>query len=250
MLMKLFKKINLLKKIENLDEIIKQIGDDKTEGDQKIFEFEFFTGGKSSKFDNYIRNFGLSTDNIDALNFIQSDFCKEILKTNHLKIHIETGNIYYKNIDTNESVFEFFKNQKNSSKCKINFDFIYDGSYENYFKWILNGFDGYEKTKLDLLTFKKTKYLFYRFNDLLNQTGRNIKDIQHSVVTDDYIAAEEIQNQNWQYFIEQVLEVCEAREIGKTIKKLQDFLLDTVENFTMAKKSHEMFHNVIERNFF
>ena len=28
--------------------------------------------------------------------------------------------------------------------------------------------------------------------------------VRHSVVTDNYIAAEEIQNQNWQYFIQRV----------------------------------------------
>ena len=71
-----------------------------------------------------------------------------------------------------------------------------------------------------MLSYKNTKFLFYRFNDLLNQSGRSIKVIKHSAVTDDYIAAEEIQNQNWQYFIKQVLEVCKDREISKTIKKI------------------------------
>ena len=64
------------------------------------------------------------------------------------------------------------------------------------------------------------------------------------------IAAKEIQNQNWQYFIEQVLEVFKDKEIGKTIRKSQDFLLDTVENVTVAKKSYETFYNIIEQNFY
>ena len=64
------------------------------------------------------------------------------------------------------------------------------------------------------------------------------------------IAAEEIQNQNWQYFLEQVLEVFKDKEIGKTIRKSQDFLLDTVENVTVAKKSYETFYNIIEQNFY
>ena len=51
-------------------------------------------------------------------------------------------------------------------------------------------------------------------------------------------------------FYEQDLEVCKAREIGKTTKKSQDFLLDTVENVTMAKKSNETFYNIIERNLY
>ena len=90
------------------------------------------------------------------LDFIQSDFCTEILESNDLKIHIETGNIYRKNIDTNESVLEFFKNQQNSSEGDIKFDFIYDKNYDNYFRWILQGFDSYEKNKLDVLTYKNS----------------------------------------------------------------------------------------------
>ena len=78
-------------------------------------------------------------------------------------------------------------------------------------------------SKLDVLSCKNTKFLFYRFNDSLSQSGRSIKVIKDSAVTNDYIAAEEIQNRNWQYFIEQVLEVCKDKEICKT-KKSQDFL--------------------------
>ena len=101
-----------------------------------------------------------------------------------------------------------------------------------------------------MLPYKNRKFLFYHFNDLLNQSGRSIKVVKHSAVTDNYIAAEEIQNQNWQYFIEQVLEVCKDKEIGKTIKQSQDFLLDTVENVAIAKKSYETFYNIIEWNFY
>ena len=134
---------------------------------------------------------------MELLNFLQWHYCKEILENNDLKIHIETGNTYYKNNDTKESIFEFMKNHQDSSKGKINFDLTYDGNYNDYFRWILNGFDTYEKAKLELLTFKNTKYLFYRVNDLLESSGRPMIKIKHSKVTDDYIAAEEIQNQNW-----------------------------------------------------
>ena len=82
---------------------------------------------------------------------------------------------------------------------------------------IMITFDG--KTKLDLLTFLNTKYLLYHFNDLLEPTGQPIILMKHSKVTDDYITAEEIKNQNWQCFIEPVLEACKAKEVGSTIKK-------------------------------
>ena len=130
MLMKLLKKIlmTLKKKNDDLNEILDKIGNGENGDDQKLFEFEFFTGGKNQKFDKYIGHFGLSSINLEFLYFLQSDFCKEILGSNDLKIHIETGNIYYKNIDTNKSIFEFFKNQQNSSKCNIKLNFVYDGN--------------------------------------------------------------------------------------------------------------------------
>ena len=95
-------------KINDLNEILDKIGKSEDEDDQNLFEFEFFTFRKNEKFDKYIGNFGLSSDNSEFLNFFQSDFCKEILERNDLKIHFETGNIYYINIDTNESIFKFF----------------------------------------------------------------------------------------------------------------------------------------------
>ena len=39
------------------------------------------------------------------------------------------------------------------------------------------------------------------------------------------------------------MEVCKSKEIGSAIKKSEDFLLTTVENVTMAKKSNESFYN-------
>ena len=112
---------------------------------------------------------------------------KQILEDNHLKIHIETGNIYYKNEDTNESIFQFIENQQDSSKGIINYDLSFEGSYNDYYRWILNNFDSYKKTKLDLLTQKNTKYLVYRFNDTLKSTGQPLIKIRHSKATDDYL---------------------------------------------------------------
>ena len=137
-----------------------------------------------------MQKFGLTTENLEFLVFLQSDYCKEILHSNDLKIHIETGNIYYKDDDTNKSIFEFMKNQQDSSKGLINTDLKYEESCNNDFQWILNGFDPYEKTKFDLLSFKNTKYLLYRFNDFQNSTVQTLIKVKHSRVTDNYIAAE------------------------------------------------------------
>ena len=162
---------------------------------------------------------------------MMTDCCKEILVSNDLNIPIETGNIYYDDTDTNGSIFEFMKNQQD---FKMDFKRI----------WAL------WKTKYDLLSFKNTEYLLYRFNDFQNSIGESLIQVKHSVVTDNYIAAEEIQNQNWQYFIERVLEIRHSKEVGSTIKPTEDFLLTTVKNVILAKKSYETFYNVVERNLY
>ena len=136
------------------------------------------------------------------LDFLQTYYCKEILQSNDLKNHIETGNIYCQDTDTNES--EFMKNQQDTSKGLINTSLKFDGSYKSCFQWILNEFDAQQKTKYDIFSLKSTKYWIYCFNDFQNSIGKPLIKIRHILVTDNYLATEEIQNQDWEYFIERV----------------------------------------------
>ena len=71
--------------------------------------------------------------------------------------------------------------------------------------------------------------------------------IRHSLVTDNYLAAEEIQNQDWQYFIKWVIEVCNLSDV--TIRPDEEFLLSTIENVTVAKRVYTMIFNTVARNF-
>ena len=114
----------------------------------------------------------------------------------------------------------------------------------------MTGFDSYEKAKFDVLKFKNTKYLFYHFNNFLSESNVPIKKIKDSTITDDFIAAEEIQNQNWQHYIEQVIEFCPNKKIGKTIRTPKSNLLfETVINITEAKQSYNTFYNTVAQSF-
>ena len=99
----------------------------------------------------------------------------------------------------------------------INFDFIYGGNYVDYFNWLIQGFTSYQENKLDVLTIKNSKYLFYRYNNILKESNFEVKKVKHSVVTDDYKATEKIQSQNWQYFVKSVLDVSKRNDIGKKL---------------------------------
>ena len=49
----------------------------------------------------------------------------------------------------------------------------------------------------DIFFNKNTKYLVYCYNDYQNSVGESLIKIRHSLVTDNYLIAEEIQNQDW-----------------------------------------------------
>ena len=151
---------------------------------------------KNLKFDSFVKKFGLTTEDINFIKFLQSEYCKEILQNNDLKIHIATENIYYDDKDTNESIFEFIQNQQNTSKGIIRYDFEFDRNFREYFRWILNEFDAQQKRPFDVLAHKNTKFLVCRYNDLKASGGEELITIRHSIVTDNYLVADEIQNQD------------------------------------------------------
>ena len=67
------------------------------------------------------------------------------------------------------------------------------------------------------------------------------------MATDNYLAAEEIQNQDWQYFIERVL-ACKFNN-ANLIKPGEELLLSTIENVTVAKRVYTTVFNTVARNF-
>ena len=103
--------------------------------------FNFLLGGKR-------KVHTLSPNNLEFLDFLQSDQCKQIFIENKLKINVESGNIYYDNTDTNEGILDFIFNQQNPVTGNIPYTFTYGDSYKNYFNWLMTGFDSYEKLNL------------------------------------------------------------------------------------------------------
>ena len=70
-----------------------------------------------------MRGAALLPDNLEFLDFLQSDQCKQIFIENELKINIESGNIYYDNTDTNEGILDFIFNQQNPVTGDIPYNF-------------------------------------------------------------------------------------------------------------------------------
>ena len=128
------------------------------------------------------------------------------MQRNKLSIHIETGNIYYDNIDTGESIYSFFIAQQDHTKKLMFEEFQFFDSYEDYILNYLTQIESEKDDVLDILSHKNTKFLFYQFNQYLAQIGKPLKLIQHTVIADDNYALTVIQEKKWQYFIERLLE--------------------------------------------
>ena len=192
---------------------------------------------------------GLSTDSIEFLEFLQSSFCQKLLIENKLKIHIESGNIFFNNLDTNESIYGFFQQQENQSKAKTKHrHFTFTDSYEDYFEWLVRGFKGNEDQKYNVLTNKNLKYLFNLFNDYLEQIFELVKPVCHGVITYDGLELEVIQNKNLQYFIKTILTTCKTNNggINNTVDlKDMNLMKNSIENITIYKQTYLSFLNQI-----
>ena len=63
-----------------------------------------------------LKHLGLNGDMQKFTEFLTSDYCASILSEIKLTIHIETGNIYYDNYNTNENIYDFIFVQEDINK--------------------------------------------------------------------------------------------------------------------------------------
>ena len=84
--------------------------------DRKIPEkLEFYFGGSNLNFLIKCKELRMDEDNTNFVDFISLDFCNTIFFSKP-SIHSETGKIYYDGLNTNKSIFDFFRQKKNKTK--------------------------------------------------------------------------------------------------------------------------------------
>ena len=135
-------------KDDDFDSILKSL---VNKGKDNHKNLNLFYGGLDTKFKDKVLEFNLVSDNEAFIDFLLSNSAERIMKQNRLKIHIETGNIWYDGFDTGESIFTFLKMQQNDDMIFIENNFLYSDSYKNYFSNYINNIDGEINSKLDFL---------------------------------------------------------------------------------------------------
>ena len=97
-----------------------------------------------------------------------------------------------------------------------------------------------EDQKYDILANKNSKFLFYYFNDYLAHINEPTKPVRHNEIIDDDFALDIIQNKNWQYFIEKLLEIYQSNNSGTLANNLNvkeiKIIQNSIENITIFKQ--------------
>ena len=85
-------------------------------------------------------------------------------------------------------------------------------------------------------------------NDCLERLPQAIKPVHHGIITDNDLALEVIQNEDWELFIETILTACKTNNGGikKTINlKNINLIKNSIENITICKQTYLNFYNQI-----
>ena len=80
----------------------------------------------------YIGN--LSKSSLEFLDYLSSNYGKELLHKNKLKIHLESGEIFHDNVNTGENFYNFFSDQEDETKNFVDWNLNLSGDLEYYIR--------------------------------------------------------------------------------------------------------------------
>ena len=123
-------------------------------------QLDFFYGGQNENFTHAVNFLSLSNDNREFIAFLISDAGQNIMTNNSLSIHIESGNIFYQNFNTNENFYNFLLAQQDETKAIVLKRISYHNSFERYSQNFLPSFSVDDVEKFDLCANKNSEYLF------------------------------------------------------------------------------------------
>ena len=196
------------------DEIKKKPGDDyepisKVQTDiSKLNEYDlqFFSGSEKMKkelYEGVSKNVGIINDsNQKLLEFLTSNFGKNLLTKNKIQIHIDSGQIFHDNKITSETLYDFLKRQQDLNKKELKVNLPIGDDFNYYVREILTNI---KDDTFDLNLHSTSKFLFYNFNTFRYLLGKEIFTLRHSIIANKEYALETLQNRNWSYFVKKLI---------------------------------------------
>ena len=74
----------------------------------------------------------MSQENLQFLDYLQSDTWTGFLVSNKIKLYTETDNIFIENVNNRDSIYNFFLNQQDEKKKLLKIEFDFSGNYDDY----------------------------------------------------------------------------------------------------------------------
>ena len=163
------------------DEIIKQPEDDY-ESISKVqmdiselneYDLQFFSSGERMKkklFEGVSKNVGIINDsNQKFLEFLTSNFDKNLLTKSKIEIHIDSGQIFQDNKITSETLYDFLKRQQDLNKKELKVNLPIRDDFNYYVREILTNI---KDATFDLNSHSTSKFLFYNSNTFRSLLGK------------------------------------------------------------------------------
>ena len=177
--------------------------------------------------------------NEELVEFLATDDCQDALQRDGISIHKSTGDIFINNQNTEESIYGFLDNQQDETKKDIPLDFSYDDNLNDYMTKYFPAINDYDEVKYDFLANKNSKFLFNLFNKYQENGGRKKLPVKHTKVSADDYAFKKLQDRNWPYFVNRIIEfsqgVYDINDIITTDAEKANILNNTRTNFEITK---------------
>ena len=188
----------------------------------------FFYRGESQKFTDALEFLGLSLTNREFAAFLSSDLGKKTMTQNKLSIHVESGDIFYNNHNTEENFYSFLLSRQNDEAAFVPKKFSYKDTFEKYISSFLQNFSIDDQEKFDLLAFKNSKYLFYRFNDFVKFYGSSRYKLLHTKKMQDSTALKKLEEKNEQFLVEKIIHGVEFENFYQANPEQKPEMTDTI----------------------
>ena len=190
----------------------------------------------------------LNEDNNEFVSFLCSDVGNNIMTNNSLSIHVETGDMSYNDFNTNENFYSFLLAQQEEPKQFFPERISYHYSFQKYTRNFLPSFSLGEIDKLDLLSDKSAKYLFYKFDDWIELMGGEKVLIRHTSKVRDEVGLQKIEENNRQFFIEKIIAKIESKKpYAIETEKEPEIMLEIEKNYKICRRVYQsLFYEIAE----
>ena len=163
---------------------------------------------------------------------------------NKLSIHVDSGDIFYNNHNTEENFYSFLLSQQNEEAAFVSKKFSYSNTFEKYVTSFLQNFSINDQEKFGLLTFKNSKYLFYRFNDFVKVYGNPRYRLLHTRKMKDSVALKKIEDKNKQFLVEKIIHDV---EFGNK-NQIKSEIVETLDsNYKVSRRVYQqLYYDIVE----